>query len=94
MALSEFRQIPGVGSDMEAHLMSLGLTNLAELAKENPEELYTRDCLQFGQPLDKCILYIFRCAVYYARTPEDRRDPEKLKWWYWKDHRLDEEEQA
>ena len=49
MALSEFRQIPGVGSDMEAHLMSLGLTNLAELAKENPEELYTRDCLQFGQ---------------------------------------------
>ena len=90
MALTEFRQIPGVGSDMEAHLMSLGLTNLAELAAEDPEELYTRDCLQFGQPLDLCVLYVFRCAVYYARTPEGQRAPEKLNWWYWKDHRLDE----
>lgn len=92
MALTEFREIPGVGPDMEAHLMSLGLTNLAELARENPDELYTRDCLQFGQPLDLCILYVFRCAVYYARTPAGRRAPEKLNWWYWKDHKLEEEE--
>lgn len=27
--------------------------------------------------------HVFRCAVYYAEHEE--HDPEKLKWWYWKD---------
>ncbi|NMB56563.1 pathogenicity locus, partial [Candidatus Beckwithbacteria bacterium] len=31
---------------------------------------------------DRCLLYVFRCAVYYAKGG---RDPEKLKWWNWKD---------
>jgi hypothetical protein len=30
---------------------------------------------------DKCLLYEFRCAVYFA---EGGRDQEKLKWWNWK----------
>lgn len=88
MPLSEFRQIPGVGRNMEAHLLALGLTNLGELAAQSPEELYTRSCLMFGQPLDKCVLYVYRCAVYYARTPAPRREAEKLRWWYWKNHTL------
>ena len=29
-------------------------------------------------------LYVWRLAVYYAENKE--KDPEKLKWWYWKDH--------
>ncbi|WP_334292712.1 helix-hairpin-helix domain-containing protein [Parasporobacterium paucivorans] len=29
------------------------------------------------------MLYVFRCAVYYAN--EEAHDPEKLKWWNWKD---------
>jgi len=28
------------------------------------------------------VLYTFRCAVYYASN--SNHDPEKLKWWNWK----------
>ena len=41
------------------------------------------DCIQKGFTEDRCELYVFRCAVYYAEHEE--HDPEKLKWWYWKD---------
>jgi hypothetical protein len=33
--------------------------------------------------VDRCWLYVARCAEYFAS--EARRDPEKLKWWNWKD---------
>jgi hypothetical protein len=29
------------------------------------------------------MLYVFRTAVYYASN--SKHDPEKLKWWNWKD---------
>lgn len=38
---------------------------------------------------DRCVLYVFRCAVYYAE--QEQHDPEKLKWWYWKDKDYPEE---
>jgi len=28
------------------------------------------------------LLYVFRCAVYFAENKNP--DPEKLKWWNWK----------
>jgi hypothetical protein len=33
--------------------------------------------------VDRCVLYVFRCAVYFASEAE--HDPELLKWWNWKD---------
>jgi hypothetical protein len=36
-----------------------------------------------GQHVDRCVLYVFRCAVYFAS--ESKHDPELLKWWNWKD---------
>jgi hypothetical protein len=32
------------------------------------------------------VLYVFRCAVYYAS--HEVHDPELLKWWNWKDRAL------
>ncbi len=37
-------------------------------------------------PLDRCVLYVFRCANYYAA--HKRHDPELLKWWNWKDEKM------
>jgi hypothetical protein len=31
------------------------------------------------------MLYVFRCAVYYANTIGRKRDLKKLNWWNWKD---------
>ena len=39
---------------------------------------------------DKCVLYVFRCAVYFAE--HEQHEPEKLKWWYWKDKEYPEKE--
>ena len=52
------------------------------LHDKNPQELYERLNRITGQRQDPCVLYTFRCAVYYATEPNP--DPEKLKWWNWK----------
>ena len=42
-----------------------------------------QDCLLKKYQEDKCQLYVFRLAVYYAEN--DFHEEDKLKWWYWKD---------
>jgi hypothetical protein len=82
--LRELMIIPGVGKRVSYDLYSLGMRSIADVARQDPEELYARLCREAGMHIDMCMLYVMRSAVYYARTPEDRRDPELLKWWNWK----------
>ena len=53
------------------------------------EELYHLDALKKGFVDDLCVLYVFRCAVYYYAEHE-QHDPQKLKWWYWKNREYPE----
>ena len=85
MKKSGIQALPGVGPNMAAHLEALGCDSVESLRGADPEELYTRDCLRCGGTLDRCVLYVYRCAVWYAETPEAQRDREKCNWWYWKD---------
>lgn len=80
---SDLKKIPGIGANMEHHLQNIGIQCIADLVGKDPEELYTMDCLKKGFQDDRCVLYVFRCAVYFAEHKQ--YDPEKLKWWYWKD---------
>ena len=80
---SDLRTISGVGSNMEEHLLRLGVSSVASLRGQDPEELYERDCVLHGGVLDRCVLYVYRCAVYFAET--DCPEREKCSWWYWKD---------
>ena len=82
--MGELRKIPGVGEKIEQDLIRLGYPTIASLKDANPEEMYARDCAMRGVTLDRCLLYVYRCAVYYAAT--QNHDPEKLKWWNWKDN--------
>ena len=75
--------IPGVGPSIAGDLEELGVREVADLRRREPEELYERLCALRGQKMDRCVLYVFRCAVYYAS--ESAHDPELLKWWNWKD---------
>jgi hypothetical protein len=79
---SDLREIPGVGKAVEGDLHRMGIHNVGALVGQDPEELYDRLMLEQGSHVDRCMLYVFRCAVYYA---EGGREPEKLKWWNWKD---------
>lgn len=83
LVLRSFRQIPGVGEKIAEDLWNLGLRSVQELKDQDPEELYVRLCAQNGERVDRCMLYVFRCAVYYASNK--RHNPELLKWWTWKD---------
>jgi len=79
------QEIPGVGRSLSADLEDLGYSSVAELRDENPEDMYRRLIALRGQHIDRCVLYVFRCAVYYAGKPVGTHDPQLLKWWKWKD---------
>jgi len=80
--MSDLRQIPGIGKSIEQDLLNIGYDCVASLAGQSPEGMYLKSSLYKGCQEDKCLLYVFRLAVYYAEN--ETRAPEKLKWWYWK----------
>ena len=80
---SPLEEIPGVGRRIAAVMESLGIRQAADLRGQDPEALYLRECLMKGYREDRCALYVWRAAVYYADHEE--REAEKLNWWYWKD---------
>ena len=83
-------EIPGVGDRIAAVMETLGIRRVSDLRGRDPEELYARECLMKGYQEDRCALYVWRTAVYYA--DHETKDPEKLKWWYWKDKTYPEKE--
>lgn len=80
---SDLQKIPGIGKNIEEDLHNIGIHSIADLKGKNPEALYAADCAFKGFEEDRCQLYVFRLAVYYADTPNPLA--KKLKWWYWKD---------
>lgn len=82
-ALRDLQEIPGIGPSLARDLVGLGILRVADLKSRDPESLYRRFERQVGTHVDRCVLYTFRCAVYYARN--ERHDPRLLKWWNWKD---------
>lgn len=83
MGKTDLLNIPGVGVSIKEDFISLGYTNVESLKDANPEVLYEKLCEKTGTKIDRCVLYVFRCAVYYAST--DNPNKEKLKWWDFKD---------
>lgn len=76
-------EIPGVGVSIAQDLVNIGINQVADLIGKNPDDLYQQSNRFAGTVQDRCLLYVFRCAVYYASN--QRHDQELLKWWNWKD---------
>jgi hypothetical protein len=81
--LKEFQTIPGVGKSIAEDLYDMGFRSVGDLKGKNPEKLYADFERLRGIHIDRCMLYVFRCAVYFASN--DKYNSEKLKWWNWKD---------
>jgi hypothetical protein len=77
--------LPGVGISIAQDLQNIGIHRADDLKGMDPQRLYELSNAHAGMVQDRCLLYVFRCAVYAAETPEPGREPEKLKWWNWKD---------
>lgn len=80
---SSLEVIPGVGKSIARDLRDLGIEEVSDLKGQDPEKLYAKLCRLRGTPIDRCMLYVFRCAVYFAS--HKKHDSELLKWWKWKD---------
>ena len=79
----DLQTIPGIGPSMAQDLRDLGIYSVGELVGQQPAVMYKRLCQLHDMRIDRCVLYVFRCAVYFAT--EDQHDQDLLKWWNWKD---------
>jgi hypothetical protein len=86
--LKEFQKIPSIGKACSLDLWNIGLRKISDLKGKNPAVLYDKLNTVTGQTHDICMLYTFRCAVYFATEPN--HDKKKLNWWYWKDKTYNE----
>ncbi len=68
---------------MSQDFIDLGYRSVGELKEADPESMYQNIMAKRGMHIDRCVLYVYRCAVYYASHSD--HDPELLKWWNWKD---------
>lgn len=93
-ALAALQTLPSIGPRLAEKLLLLGVRSPAGLRGRDPETLYDELQSKLG-PVDRCVLYAFRCAVYAAEhaaadgSPQGGErgaaDPELAKWWNWKD---------
>lgn len=81
----DLQKIPGVGRSISKDLVDLGYRKINELKGENPETMYQNLMDLRGEHIDRCVLYVFRCAVYYASN--SKHEPDLLKWWNWKNRK-------
>ena len=82
-SLKNLQRIPGIGPSLSNDLYRLGIREVDDLKEENPQGLYEKLIKLEGRHVDRCVLYTFRCAVYFAST--EKPEPELLKWWNWKE---------
>lgn len=80
---SDLLTIPGIGREMKKDLIALGFDKVNDLKGADPQAMYDRLCTLTNSRQDPCVLYTFRCAVYYAS--HTKHNSRMLKWWYWKD---------
>ncbi|KGK98661.1 pathogenicity locus [Methanococcoides methylutens] len=85
--LKELMQMPGFGKKSAEQLWDLGIRSISELKERDPELMYLELIDLRGRHIDRCVLYGFREAVYYAshKNPE----PDLLKWWNWSDKNME-----
>jgi len=70
-----------IGPAMLRDFEMLGIRSMAQLARQNPQRMYSRLNHISGQRQDPCVLDVFCAAVAQARNP--RLPAEQCQWWYW-----------
>ncbi len=74
--------LPGVGPAIARDLRALGIREAKDLRGKDPEKLHRKMEKLQGRHIDRCVLYTFRCAVYFAEHPTA---PHNRNWWHFKD---------
>jgi hypothetical protein len=77
----ELGDLISIGPAMLRDFELLGIRNVAELARQNPQRMYEKMEHGTGQRQDPCVLDTFCAAVAQAKNP--RLAAEKCQWWWW-----------
>ena len=70
-AIRSLQSLPGVGPSIARDFVDLGILRPEELAGIDPDSLYDDLCTLRGEHIDRCVVYVFRCA-HYAVTTDGR----------------------
>lgn len=70
-----------IGPAMLRDFELLKIRSVEQLARQNPQRIYSKLCRLTGKRMDICCLDVFRAAVAQARDP--RLPAEQCQWWYW-----------
>ena len=81
----QLQDLISIGPAMMRDFELLGVRSVAELARQDPEELYRKLGRVARVHQDICVLDTFRAAVAQARNP--RLPAEKCQWWWWSQKR-------
>jgi nucleotidyltransferase/DNA polymerase involved in DNA repair len=75
------KDLISIGPAMLRDFQLLRIRSVAELARQNPQQLHEKLGRVARQHQDICVLDVFRSAVAQARNP--RLPAEQCQWWYW-----------
>jgi hypothetical protein len=84
-AVRQLADLISIGPAMLRDFELLGIRSVAQLARQNPRNLYEKLGRVAGQHQDICVLDVFHAAVAQARNP--RLAAEKCQWWCWSERR-------
>ncbi len=63
-------QIPGVGENIAQDMRNIDISSIDDLKGKKAEDLYQKLCDFKASPVDRCVLYVFRSAIYYAENTQ------------------------
>jgi nucleotidyltransferase/DNA polymerase involved in DNA repair len=75
------RDLISVGPAMLRDLERLGIRSVQQLARQDPQQLYSKLCQLTFRHRDLCCRDVFEAAVAQARDP--RLPAVQCQWWYW-----------
>jgi hypothetical protein len=81
----ELADLISIGPAMLRDFELLGIRSVAELAKQDPQQMYKKLGRVARQHQDICVLDVFCAAVAQARNPQ--LAAEKCRWWWWSEKR-------
>ena len=75
--MHELLTLKNVGPAALEDFQKLGISNIKQLAKQDPDNLYMRLQEITGQKQDPCVWDVFSATIHEAKTGE------RLPWWHW-----------
>ncbi len=73
----ELLELKNLGAETLKDLQLLGINSVSELAKADPDDLFSRLQLLSKTRQDPCVWDVFAAIIHEAKTGE------KKPWWHW-----------